>query len=434
MGSRRSALAALAVCATVVVGTVVPNAAAQDTDEPPPALLLIMDSSGSMNGTAGGGQSKIQAAKDALDRVVDSLPEGSRVGLRVYGHRVSNDPADKPRGCRDTQLISPVGPLRPTQMKNRIASFDARGWTPIGESLRRGAGDLRREDGDKTIVLVSDGIDTCAPPPPCEVAKRIVNQGIDLRIDTVGFQVDAQARRELRCIARVGKGTYVDAGSADDLADNLAQVSLRALRRYETTGTAIQGGTSDADAPPLAPGQYVDSIVPGEERWYSVDLGPGQVLDATVTVVGQFPRERFGVGNAGAYVLSPTLDEVDQQTDPQSGGEENVSLLVSSGEIGTGAYNSDAGTYYLNVRFDSDDQAIAATEFPIEVVVEVEGEEITPTPSEEPEDEGGGSAAPPLEEDDGSDPAVAVGGSLLFLVAGAALGMFGARVVKGARS
>jgi Ca-activated chloride channel family protein len=425
---------ALLLCAVVLLGVITPPARAQETDEPPPALLMIMDSSGSMNGSAGGGLTKIQAAKDALDGVVESLPEGSRVGLRVYGHRVSNAPSAKPRGCKDTQLIVPVGPLRPNQMKSRVASFDARGWTPIGESLRRGAGDLRGEDGKRTIVLVSDGIDTCAPPPPCEVARRIVKEGIDLRIDTVGFQVDAKARRELRCIARVGKGTYVDARSADELADDLAQISLRALRRYETTGTAIQGGTTDADAAPIAAGQYVDSIVPGEERWYSVALEPGQILDATVTVVGQFPRERFGVGNAGAYVLSPTFEEVDQQTDPQSGGEENVSLLVSSGEVGSGAYNADAGTYYLNVRFESDNQAVAGTEFPIELVVEIGGEVISPTPTEEPSDPGDDAAAPPADDDGGSDPAIAVAGSALFLVAGAALGMFGARKMRGARS
>jgi hypothetical protein len=424
----------LVLCVGVLLGLIAAPARAQDPDEPPPALLLIMDSSGSMNGPAGGGQTKIAAAKAALDGVVESLPEGSRVGLRVYGHRVSNAPADKPRGCKDTQLIVPVGPLRPNQMKARVASFDARGWTPIGESLRRGADDLKGEEGERTIVLVSDGIDTCAPPPPCEVAKRIVKQGIDLRIDTVGFQVDARARRELRCIARVGKGTYVDAGSADELADDLAQISLRALRRYETSGTAIQGGTTEAAAAPIASGQYVDSIRPGEERWYSVALEQGQILDATVTVVGQFPGERFGVGNAGAYVLSPTFEEVDQQTDPQAGGEENVSLLVSSGEIGSGAYNADAGTYLLNVRLESDNQAIAGTEFPLELVVEVGGEAITPTPTEEPDDAGDRSAAPPTDDGGGSDPAVAVGGSVLFLVAGAALGMFSARKVREARS
>ena len=88
------------------------------------------------------------------------MPNDSLVGLRVYGHRIPN--RDKRRGCKDTELITPVGPLDRSAMKQQIRSFDAKGFTPIGLSLRKGAGDLPAE-GKRTIVLVSDGIDTCAP-------------------------------------------------------------------------------------------------------------------------------------------------------------------------------------------------------------------------------------------------------------------------------
>jgi Ca-activated chloride channel family protein len=53
-------------------------------------LLLIFDSSGSMRGDDGSSRPKIVAAKEALTRLVDELPEGTPVGLRVYGHRVPN--------------------------------------------------------------------------------------------------------------------------------------------------------------------------------------------------------------------------------------------------------------------------------------------------------------------------------------------------------
>jgi len=147
-------------------------------------------------------------------------------------------------------------------MKQEIASFDAKGFTPIGLSMQEGAKDLPPE-GERTIVLVSDGIDTCAPPPPCRVAKKLTSQGVDLRIDTVGFQVDPRARKELQCIARVAKGSYFDAGSSDELSNQLAQLSLRALRTFETTGTAVTGGASTADAPTLESGQDTDAISPG---------------------------------------------------------------------------------------------------------------------------------------------------------------------------
>jgi Ca-activated chloride channel family protein len=84
------------------------------------SLLLILDASGSMNSDDGSGQSKIAAAKQALYQVVDSLPEGSQVGLRVYGHRASNSEKDRAAGCRDTELISPVQPLSRRAMKDSI--------------------------------------------------------------------------------------------------------------------------------------------------------------------------------------------------------------------------------------------------------------------------------------------------------------------------
>src|SRR5699024_12709700 len=51
-------------------------------------LLLVLDASGSMAEDAGGGQTRIQAAKDALRTVVDELPDDAEGGLRVYGSDV----------------------------------------------------------------------------------------------------------------------------------------------------------------------------------------------------------------------------------------------------------------------------------------------------------------------------------------------------------
>src|SRR5699024_4759075 len=51
-------------------------------------LLLVLDASGSMAEDAGGGQTRIEAAKDALRTVVDELPDDAEVGLRVYGSDV----------------------------------------------------------------------------------------------------------------------------------------------------------------------------------------------------------------------------------------------------------------------------------------------------------------------------------------------------------
>src|SRR4051794_5818952 len=58
---------------------------------------LILDSSGSMAEVDATGQSRIDAAKQVLNSVIDQLPEreGVNVGFRVYGHQGNNTEAGK---------------------------------------------------------------------------------------------------------------------------------------------------------------------------------------------------------------------------------------------------------------------------------------------------------------------------------------------------
>jgi Ca-activated chloride channel homolog len=403
------------------------HAAVQTDDEADPALLLIMDSSGSMNASDGAGATKIQAAKEALNGVVNALPADSLVGLRVYGHRIPN--TDKARGCRDTELISPVGPLDRSGMRQQIRSFDAKGFTPIGLSLQKGARDLPAE-GERTIVVVSDGIDTCAPPPPCEVARRLSQQGVQLRIDTVGFQVDPQARRELKCIARVAEGSYVDASSSAELSDRLARLSLRALRKFEVSGTAVTGGTSTASAALLESGQFTDTISPGEDLYYAVELGEGQSVGAAASTVGEIDF----LGTLSLTLTNPEDQFLDDDA-AVAGGESLQSIAVRSETIGPGATDPNqqsAGTYYLHLALE--DQGDPAEEYPVEIVVDVVGEAVEPTPTEEPppDDDDSNQAAPEDNSGDSNTVMLAVGG-IAFGLLGAALGALAGRKVAGAR-
>ena len=430
IGAAHKLVTVLVVTGLVVawlLGPAADRAAGQSDDETEPALLLIMDSSGSMNGGDGSGGTKIQAAKTALNGVVNALPGDSLVGLRVYGHRVPN--TNKARGCKDTQLITPVGPLDRGPMRQQIRSFDAKGFTPIGLSLKKGAKDLPRE-GKRTIVLVSDGIDTCAPPPPCKVAKRLSQQGVDLRIDTVGFQVDPRARRELRCIARVAKGSYFDAGSSAELSDQLARLSLRALRKFEVEGTAVTGGSSISSAAVLESGQFTDTISPGEELYYAVELAEGQAVGASASVVGEIDF----LGTLTLTLTSPD-DRFLADDAAVAGGEGLQSIAVRSETIGPAATNPDmqaGGTYYLKLALE---EGVETEEFPIELVIDVTGEAVekTPTADPSPTDDDPGQAAPPEDTSSSSNTAMLAVGGIAFGLLGAALGALAGRKVTGSR-
>ena len=82
------------------------------------------------------------------------------------------------------------------------------------QAVRRGDGQTKIAAAQRTIVLVSDGEATCAPDPGA-VAQSIAKQGIDLKIDVVGFRVGGKARTQLQRVAREGAGWRVHAWCAD---------------------------------------------------------------------------------------------------------------------------------------------------------------------------------------------------------------------------
>jgi hypothetical protein len=98
------------------------------------------------------------------------------------------------------------------------------GYTPIALALETAAAELPAA-GDRAIVLLSDGIDTCTDEgeqlDPCAVAQDLGSDG-GLSIHTVGFRVDGQTSEQLECLSRVTSGTSWDAVNDKQLSTRLA--------------------------------------------------------------------------------------------------------------------------------------------------------------------------------------------------------------------
>jgi Ca-activated chloride channel family protein len=99
------------------------------------------------------------------------------------------------------------------------------------------------------------------------VAERLGKDGIGLRIDTVGFQVKGRAREQLECIAEAGNGRYHDAPDAKSPARQLQRAAQLSADGYRVRGKRVEGAATDGRAPALVPGQYLDTIGPGERRY-----------------------------------------------------------------------------------------------------------------------------------------------------------------------
>lgn len=248
--------------------------------------MLILDASGSMQRPDPAG-TMMDAAKKAVHTFVDTAPVDSKVGLTVYGTGTGSDEAEKAAGCRDIQVLHKADTLDRAGLNSAVDSVRPSGWTPMGNALREAAAAMPNS-GPRSIVLVSDGEDTCAPPEPCEVARELKTQGVDLVMHAIGFAVDGAARAQLTCMAQATGGTYTDAADGPALERILPRVTAAALRNYESAGTPIVGTTGYDGAPVARPGQYLDTIGQKEPRYYAVDIPDGATAYFSGTI--SFPR------------------------------------------------------------------------------------------------------------------------------------------------
>lgn len=188
--------------------------------EPPKKrnTLLMLDSSGSMRGPAGGGRTKLEAAKDALGRFVAGTPRQLDLGFLVFGHKGSNRKQDKAASCRAPELLDPIGEVDFRSFPRTLRRFEPTGYTPIARSLAEAERAFEGTEGaDNRVILVTDGIETCGGNPVAR-ARGLKQAGIEVTVDVVGFDISKSADREkLKRIAEATGGTYTDAQTGDQL-------------------------------------------------------------------------------------------------------------------------------------------------------------------------------------------------------------------------
>lgn len=181
--------------------------------------VLILDASGSMNEADAPGP-RIEAAKRAAQGLVDGMPDGTSAALIAYGTNTGSTDAEKAAGCQDVKVLIPMGSLDRQQMAAQISRLSASGYTPISLALRTAVSQLPAGDDPQAIILVSDGEDTCGTPP-CDTAREAEQKYPNIAISTVGFKTEGNASDQLRCIAEVTGGLFVQAQNASQLAARL---------------------------------------------------------------------------------------------------------------------------------------------------------------------------------------------------------------------
>ncbi|MGW5383086.1 vWA domain-containing protein [Nocardia sp. NPDC003963] len=390
----------LATAAAGVIGLVPVSAPAlaqqspgqQNTEYAP--TMLVLDASGSMAAADPGGGTKMDAAKNAVRSFVTAAPDTSKVGLTAYGTATGSSDAEKAAGCQDVKVLQPADTIDKPGLTAAADGIVPSGYTPIGTALRTAAGALP-QSGPRSIVLVSDGLDTCAPPDPCEVARELSAQGAEIVVHAIGFGVDDPSRVQLTCIAQTTGGTYTDAVDGKTLEQVLPRVTATALRTYAAIGTPIAGTADHRNAPVTEPGQYLDVLDQKKPRYYAVDVPEGATAYFSGTV--SFPR---GGGDASMAnnVLNLRVYGRDGQdcyvfeNEQATRSTDGVALTVASmwegaaeAPNGNAAHDKCAGggRYYFILEWAGVADG-APTRLPVELAVGIEPAVADPGPAAEP--------------------------------------------------
>ncbi len=215
-------------------------------------VVVVLDDSGSMRQTMRTDRrhvSRIQAARDALSKVVQGLAPDAQLGILLLNHR-----------GRGHEWLVPIGPLNVSQTLAKIATIEANGGTPLGSQMRVAADALlehrqKQIYGDFRLLVITDG-EANDSNLLTAYLPDLLSRGILL--DVIG--VDMQANHSLAASAH----SYRRADDAQSFEKALAEV-------FAETNTASDQDGSDyaqiADLPDELATQVLASLaIPRNER------------------------------------------------------------------------------------------------------------------------------------------------------------------------
>lgn len=224
------------------------------------AIELILDASGSMWQKLDG-RFRIEIAKEVLTEAIrDYIPAGTPTALRVFGNR-------EPNSCR-TDLEIKLQALNPESAAATINAINPQSLakTPIAASLAKIESDLRSAEGSKTVVLVTDGKETCEGQPE-DVIRKMRDKGIDITLNIVGFAIgDAALEQSFADWAELGGGRYFSANDKQGLSDAIATALQVTYSVYDESGTKITTGTVGGDPVELEAGEYRIIVASSPQR------------------------------------------------------------------------------------------------------------------------------------------------------------------------
>lgn len=299
------------------------------TVETPAQLMLVMDTSGSMQLPAGnrpdlvelereanagnqekqrqlqalvsqvGGRRRMDDARSAASDFIDALPPKVEMGIASFSS-----------GCGAKIDLSPTTDRG--RAKAILEGMRGDGPTPIAESLRlmREAFGSGANDASRTIIVITDGHETCKGDP-CAEAQQLASLYKNLKIHVI----DVTGASGLQCLATATNGTIAKAGDLQELKAAVARAATD-VRRQVTCAPSVEPGKAGG------PGQSA-----------AIDGGKGQPGSRPPTDPGQ-GQPGTGAPAAGDKGANPGHMSLNEQL------ERSAALIIAAdiGSIGSGFF------------------------------------------------------------------------------------------------
>lgn len=345
-----------------------PNNTVNDLYDP---VIVVLDTSGSMTDSDSSGTQRIVGARSAVLGLVDALPSSSPFALIAYpgnGGRIVD-------GCSEGRVEIALGPLDQVTASAAVRRLSPEGDTPTAPALRHAARLIQNSPTQQgTIVLVSDGESNCGSTDVCEVARQLAADGVEVRVNTVGFQISEQGAEELTCISEATGGNYADAEDERQLQETLQDFSGARLMLTASvpdplavvSGTGTQGPNAvltvtnagrkpardvrlsldfrDRNNKPGAlliprPIRFLGNLEPGDSRTVEIGIRPDagriETFDwtASATAKNAVPQRQTGRAGTAEAKLAGLL-----------AGAEHLAVVGDSYASGLGAGGYENGT------------------------------------------------------------------------------------------
>jgi Mg-chelatase subunit ChlD len=238
-----------ASCAALEVNAIKQGRPVSSLDDK--SVQIVVDASRSMWGQIQG-EAKMSIAKNILNDVSYWYPEDLDLALRAYG----NVSPSESNNCSDSTLLVPFYEQNRAPIRAAIAGLKPTGQTPIAFALNQAAQDFGSLNGDRAVVLVTDGIESCGGNP-VQAARTLGAQGI--KVHVIGFglgNVTDEDAASLQSIADASGGRYVFAGSAEELIHALSQTVATPFSVFKGGIEVSSGVLGSSDTILLPEGDY----------------------------------------------------------------------------------------------------------------------------------------------------------------------------------